>query len=174
MSLNAFSAPTDFDHGQDWYSDPLIRTILRDCKTFAMVGASTNTQRPSYFAGQYMTKKGYRVIPVNPGAAGQTLFGETIMPSLDAIEEPVDLVQVFRRVELIPEVLDAVLAIDPLPKVFWLQLGIVNEDCAAKAEAAGMTVIMNRCPKIEYGRLSGELGWNGINTRVVTARKRAI
>ena len=174
MSLSDFTAPTDFNHLADQYSDPLIREILRDCKTFAMVGASTNTQRPSYFAGQYMTKKGYRVIPVNPGAAGKTLFGEQIQPSLAAIQDPVDLVQVFRRAELIPEVLDAVLVMDPLPKVFWLQLGIVNHECAAKAEAAGMTVIMNRCPKIEYGRLSGELGWNGINTRVVTARKRAL
>lgn len=174
MTLSDFSSPADFDHATDYYSDPLVRAILRRCKTFAMVGASTNSQRPSYFAGQYMTKKGYRVIPVNPGAAGQKLFGETIMPSLDAIDVPVDLVQVFRRAALIPDVLDAVLAMNPLPKVFWLQLGIMNEDCATRAEAAGIAVIMNRCPKIEYGRLSGELGWNGINTRVLTARKRAL
>lgn len=168
------AATADVDHTADFYSDAYIRDILRDTRVFAMVGASTNWNRPSYFAMKYEIQKGYRVIPVNPGAAGQDLLGETVVARLGDITDPVDVVQVFRRADQLVSVVEDVLAMAQRPKVVWMQLGIVNHEAAALAEAAGMKVVMNRCPKIEYARLSGELGWNGFNTRVITAKKRAI
>jgi len=168
------TAPIDFDHASDFYRDAYIRDIMRDAKVFACVGASANWNRPSYFASKYLIQKGYRVIPVNPRAAGQDILGETAVASLSEIDVPIDVVQLFRRADQVEGVVDEVLTLDPLPKVIWMQLAIVNHEAAAKAEAAGMKVVMNRCPKIEYARLSGELGWNGFNTRVITAKKRAI
>lgn len=167
-------ANTDFDHSADFYTDGYIRDILRECRVFGMVGASTNWNRPSYFAMKYMIQKGYRVIPINPRSAGDELIGETIVASLSDLPVPVDLVQVFRRSDQVGSVVDEALSLATAPKVIWMQLGVINHEAAAKAEAAGLRVVMNRCPKIEYARLSGELGWNGFNTRVVTAKKRAI
>ncbi len=164
----------DFDHSADFYTDAYIRDILRECRVFGMVGASTNWNRPSYFAMKYMIQKGYRVIPINPRAAGEELIGETVVASLSDLPVPVDLVQVFRRSDQVGPVVDEALSLAVPPKVIWMQLGVINHEAAAKAEAAGLRVVMNRCPKIEYARLSGELGWNGFNTRVVTAKKRAI
>ena len=152
-----------------YYPDWLIRRILRETDTIAMVGASTNWNRPSYFAMKYLQEKGYRVIPVNPRAAGETLLGETIYSSLKEIPVPVDMVDIFQRSERVPPVLDEAIAIGA--KVVWMQLGVRHDEAAAKAEAAGLTAIMDRCPKIEFGRLSGELGWSGINTRVITSRR---
>ncbi|MEQ8441989.1 MAG: CoA-binding protein [Alphaproteobacteria bacterium] len=168
------SAPVDFDHHSDYYADAYIRDILRDAKVFACVGASANWNRPSYFASKYLIQKGYRVIPVNPRAAGQDILGETAVASLSDIDVPVDVVQLFRRPDQVEGVVDEALSLTPQPKVVWMQLAVVNHAAADKAEAAGLKVVMNRCPKIEYARLSGELGWNGFNTRVITAKKRAI
>jgi len=155
------------DHSD--YADSYIRDILRDTKTIAMVGASTNWARPSFFAMKYLQAKGFRVIPVNPGAAGQDLLGEKVYATLKDIPEKIDMVDVFRASEHVGPIADEAIAIGA--KVLWLQLGVVNEEAARKAEAAGIKVVMNRCPKIEFGRLSGELSWGGINSGVITAKR---
>ena len=152
-----------------YYPDWQIRRILRDVDTVAMVGASTNWNRPSYFAMKYMQDKGFRVIPVNPGSAGQTLLGEEVVASLKDITVPVDMVDIFQRSERVPPVVDE--AIEIGAKVIWMQLTVRHDEAAKKAEDAGLTVIMDRCPKIEFARLSGELGWSGINTKVITSRR---
>ena len=152
-----------------YYPDWKIRRILRDVNTVAMVGASTTWNRPSYFAMKYMQDKGYRVIPVNPRAAGETLLGEEVVASLKDITEPIDMVDIFQRSERVPPVVDE--AIEVGAKIIWMQLSVRHDEAAKKAEDAGLTVIMDRCPKIEFARLSGELGWNGINTKVITSRR---
>ncbi len=152
-----------------YYPDWQIRRILRDVDTVAMVGASTNWNRPSYFAMKYMQDKGFRVIPVNPRAAGETLLGEEVVASLKDINVPIDMVDIFQRSERVPPVVDE--AIEVGAKVIWMQLTVRHDEAAKKAEDAGLTVIMDRCPKIEFARLSGELGWSGINTKVITSRR---
>jgi predicted CoA-binding protein len=152
-----------------YYPDWQIRRILRDVNTVAMVGASTTWNRPSYFAMKYMQDKGYRVIPVNPRAAGETLLGEEAVASLKDITEPIDMVDIFQRSERVPPVVDE--AIEVGAKIVWMQLSVRHDEAAKKAEDAGLTVIMDRCPKIEFARLSGELGWSGINTKVITSRR---
>jgi predicted CoA-binding protein len=152
-----------------YYPDWQIRRILRDVDTVAMVGASTNWNRPSYFAMKYMQDKGYRVIPVNPGSAGKTLLGEEVVASLKDITVPVDMVDIFQRSDRVPPIVDE--AIEIGAKVIWMQLTVRHDEAAKKAEEAGLTVIMDRCPKIEFARLSGELGWSGINTKVITSRR---
>ena len=142
-----------------YYPDWQIRRILRDVDTVAMVGASTNWNRPSYFAMKYMQDKGFRVIPVNPRSAGETLLGEEVVASLKDITVPVDMVDIFQRSERVPPVVDE--AIEIGAKVVWMQLNVRHDEAAKKAEDAGLTVIMDRCPKIEFARLSGELGWSG-------------
>lgn len=154
------------------YPDALIKSILRSVKTIAMVGASTNWNRPSYFAMKYLQDKGYRVIPVNATAVGQTVLGEKIHASLRDIKEKVDMVDVFRASEHVPPIADDAIAIGA--KVLWMQLGVRNDAAAGKAEKEGLTVVMNRCPKIEYGRLSGELGWHGFNSGVISSKRRKI
>ena len=154
------------------YPDALIKSILRSVKTIAMVGASTNWNRPSYFAMKYLQDKGYRVIPVNATAVGQTVLGEKIYGSVRDIKEKVDMVDVFRASEHVPPIADDAIAIGA--KVLWMQLGVRNDEAAEKAEKAGLTVVMNRCPKIEYGRLSGELGWHGFNSGVISSKRRKI
>jgi predicted CoA-binding protein len=175
--MTVLAAPTpnaDVDHAADRYADAYIRDILRDCRTIAMVGASTNWNRPSYFAMKYLQHKGYRVIPVNPRSAGAELLGETVVEDLDDLPCPVDMVDIFRNSEAAGHVVDQALTIEPRPGVIWMQLGVVNHEAAERAEAAGCKVVMNRCPKIEFARLSGELGWNGINSRVITSKKRGL
>ena len=152
-----------------YYPDWQIRRILSDVDTVAMVGASTNWNRPSYFAMKYMQDKGYRVIPVNPGAAGKTLLGEEIVASLKDITVPVDMVDIFQRSDRVPPIVDD--AIEIGAKIVWMQLAVRHDEAAKKAEDAGLIVIMDRCPKIEFARLSGELGWSGINTKVITSRR---
>ncbi|NKB50037.1 MAG: CoA-binding protein [Alphaproteobacteria bacterium] len=152
-----------------YYPDWQIRRILRDTNTIAMVGASTNWNRPSYFAMKYLQEKGFRVIPVNPRAEGEILLGETVYASLKDIPEPIEMVDIFQRSDRVPPVVDEALEIGA--KIIWMQLTVRHDEAAQKAEAAGLTVIMDRCPKIEFGRLSGELGWSGINTRVITSRR---
>jgi uncharacterized protein len=155
------------------YPDDLIKRILRTIKTIAMVGASGNEMRPSYFAMKYLLDKGYLIHPVNPGMAGKQILGRTVYASLKDVPAPVDVVDIFRSAEYAPKIVAEALAEkDRLEfTVVWMQLGVISEEAAAMAEAAGLTVIMDRCPKIEYGRLSGELGWMGINRKVIDNRK---
>ncbi|QRG05525.1 CoA-binding protein [Xanthobacter dioxanivorans] len=157
------------DH--DRYDDAYIRSILSDVRTIAIVGASTNAARPSYFVMKYLSERGYKVFPVNPGQVGKTVAGLTFIGSLADVPEPIDMVDVFRAPDAVPGVVDEALALDPKPKVIWMQLGVRHDAAAAKAEAAGLKVVMNRCPKIEYGRLSGEIGWTGVNSRTLSSRK---
>jgi O-acetylhomoserine (thiol)-lyase len=152
------------------YPDALITRVLRSVNTIAMVGASTNWNRPSYFVMKYLQNKGYRVIPVNPTAAGQTLLGEKVRASLAEIAEPVDMVQVFRRSDQAPQIVDEAIALGA--KVVWMQLGVRHDAAADKASAAGLTVIMDRCPKIEFGRLGGELSWSGVDSGIISAKRR--
>jgi len=153
------------------YSDASIRKILSEVKTVAMVGASAKEIRPSYFVLKYMLAKGFHVIPINPGLAGKEILGQTVYADLKSVPEPIDMVDVFRGSDAVPGIVEEVLSLDPLPRVIWMQLTVRHDEAAAKAEAAGMTVIMDRCPKIEYGRLSGEIGWNGVNSRVLSSKK---
>lgn len=155
------------------YSDDLIKSILRSVKTIAMVGASANEMRPSYFAMKYLLDKGYVVHPINPGQAGKAILGQMAYANLAAVPAPVDMVDIFRASDAAPAIVDETLAEKERLgiRVIWMQLGVINEESAAKAEAAGLTVVMDRCPKIEYGRLSGEIGWMGINRRVIDNRK---
>jgi O-acetylhomoserine (thiol)-lyase len=150
------------------YTDAKIRRILATVRTIAMVGASTNWNRPSYFVMKYLQGKGYRVIPVNPSAAGQKLQGEHVYASLRDIPEPIDMVDIFRPSEAVPPIVEDAIAIGA--KVVWMQLGVRNDEAAARAEAAGIEVIMNRCPKIEFGRLGGELSWSGVNSGIIRNR----
>jgi O-acetylhomoserine (thiol)-lyase len=150
------------------YSDAKIRSILQRVRTIAVVGVSANWNRPSTFVMRYMQGKGYRVIPVNPGLAGQTLLGETVYASLRDIPEPVDLVDIFRASEHVGPIVDDAIAIGA--KVVWMQLGVRNEAAAARAEAAGLEVVMDRCVKIEFGRLGGELSWYGVNSGLIRNR----
>lgn len=155
----------------DAYSDDLVRGVLRSVRTIALVGASANPARPSYFVLKYLKERGYRMIPVNPGLAGGAILDLPVYGRLADVPEPVDMVDIFRNSEAASAVTDEALALEPRPKVIWMQLSVRNDAAAAKAEAAGLTVVMNRCPKIEYGRLSGEIGWTGYNTRVLSAKK---
>jgi O-acetylhomoserine (thiol)-lyase len=150
------------------YYDQKIRHILESVHTIAMVGASTNWNRPSYFVMKYLQGKGYRVIPVNPTAAGQTLLGETVYASLKDIPDKIDMVDMFRAADAAPGVVADAIAIGA--KVVWMQLGIRNDEAAVAGEAAGIEVIMNRCPKIEFGRLGGELSWSGVNSGIIQSR----
>jgi len=158
----------------DSYPDSYIRGILNTVKTIAMVGASEKQSRPSYFAFKYLLERGYKMIPVNPGHAGEQMLGRPIYARLADIPEPVDMVDIFRASQHAPAVVREALALNPRPQVIWMQLGVRNDEAAALAEANGMKVVMNRCPKIEYGRLSSEIAWMGVNTRVISARKATI
>ncbi len=154
------------------YSDALITRVLREVKTIAMVGASANPVRPSYFVYKYLKDKGYTVFPVNPTLDGQTLLGDKVYASLEEIDTPIDMVEVFRGGEAAGEITDQAITIGA--KVVWMQLGVTNDAAAQRAEAAGLTVIMNRCPKMEYGRLNGEMGWVGANSRVIDNRRKPL
>jgi predicted CoA-binding protein len=153
----------------DFYDDAYLRDILRRSRTIAMVGASPNWNRPSYFVMKYLQSKGYRVIPVNPRAAGEAILGERCVASLDEIREPVDLVDVFRAAEAAPGIVEDAIRIGA--KAIWMQIGVRHDAAAARAEAVGIDVVMNRCPKIEYSRLMGELGWSGADTGIITSRR---
>lgn len=158
----------------DSYSDDYIRSILNSVKIIAMVGASPVEVRPSYFAFKYLVQRGYDMIPVNPGQVGKTLLGRPFIASLSAIGRPIDMVEIFRSSKHIMPVVDEALRLDPLPKVIWMQLGGRDDEAAAKAEAAGVKVVMNRCPKIEYGRLSSEISWMGVNSRTISAKRAPV
>lgn len=155
------------------YPDTLIKTILRSVKTIAMVGASGNEIRPSYFAMMYLLNKGYKIIPVNPGMTGKEILGQKVYANLSEVPAPVDMVDIFRESQYAPGIVREALAQkDRLGlKYVWMQLGVISEEAAKLAEDAGLTVIMDRCPKIEHGRFSGELGWMGVNRKVIDNRK---
>lgn len=155
----------------DSYDDGYIRDILKSVKRIALVGASANEARPSYIVIKYLLDRGYEVIPVNPGLAGQMLLGRMVYPDLKSIPGPIDMVEIFRNSEAAGPITDEALLLDPLPCVIWMQLSVRNDEAAARAEARGVTVVMNRCPKIEYGRFSGEIGWQGINSRLLSSKK---
>ena len=152
------------------YPDDLIKRILRSVKTIAMVGASPHWNRPSYFAMKYLQGKGFRVIPVNPRAAGETILGEKVYASLAEIPDKVDMVDVFRNSEAAGPLADEAIRIGA--KILWMQLGVRNDAAAARAETAGLKVVMNRCPKIEFSRLHGELAWSGVNTGIISSKRQ--
>ena len=155
------------------YSDSLIKSILRSVKTIAMVGASGNEIRPSYFAMMYLLNKGYRVIPVNPSMAGKEILGQKVYASLKDVPAPVDMIDIFREPKYAPDIArETVAEKDRLGvKVLWMQLSVISEEAEKIGTDAGLTVIMDRCPKIEHGRFSGEMGWLGINRKVIDNRK---
>ena len=155
----------------DSYDDAYIRGILNTVKTIAMVGVSNRDSRPSYFAFKYLLERGYHMIPVNPGLAGQDLLGQKVYGKLADIPEPIDMVDIFRPSEYARGIVEEALKLNPRPQVIWMQLGIRDDEAAALAEANGVKVVMNRCPKIEYGRLSSEIAWMGVNTRTISAKK---
>ena len=155
----------------DAYPDDYIRAILNSVKSIAMVGASPVDVRPSYFAFKYLLQRGYDMIPVNPGHVGKDLLGRPFLASLMEIGRPVDMVDIFRNSSHIMPVVEEALKMIPLPKVIWMQLGARDDAAAAKAEAAGIKVVMNRCPKIEYGRLSSEISWMGVNSRTLSSKR---
>lgn len=155
-----------------FYSDDYLKTILSDVKTIAMVGASSNWNRPSFFAMKYLLAKGFKVFPINPGAAGEKILGELVYSSLNELPVTVDMVDIFRKPDDASGVTDD--AIKHGAKVVWMQLGIVNQAAADRAEAAGLRVVMNRCPKIEFSRLFGELSWHGFNSKTITSKRRPV
>jgi predicted CoA-binding protein len=157
------------DH--ETYPDSYIRGILNTVKTIAMVGISPKENRPSYFAFKYLLERGYRMIPVNPGQEGKEILGQKVYARLSDIPEPVDMVDIFRASQHALPVVEEALTLTPKPQVIWMQLGVRNDEAATKAEAAGLKVVMNRCPKIEYGRLSSEISWIGVNSRTLSSRR---
>ena len=162
--------------GELAYGDGHLRKILRSVQTIAMVGLSPRWNRPSYFAMKYLQAKGYRVNPVNPGAAGEVILGETCHAALADVPGRIDMVDIFRDAEAAGAVVDEAIALKDEKgiKCIWMQLGIRHDEAARKAEDAGLTVIMDRCVKIEFGRLSGELSWGGINSGIISSRRRKL
>ncbi|AGI67087.1 hypothetical protein OAN307_c14090 [Octadecabacter antarcticus 307] len=152
------------------YSDQVLKDVLNAMKTVAVVGVSANPVRPSYFVARYLSRKGIRVVPVNPGLAGQVLFGETVSATLSDIPFNVDMVDVFRRSDAVPAIIDEALAHWPNLQTIWMQIGVEHASAAKVAEARGVTVIQNRCPKIEYQRLFGELRMGGFATGVISSK----
>ncbi len=152
------------------YSDDLLRTVLNRTKRVAVVGVSMNPVRPSYYVARYLSLKGYEVVPVNPGHAGEVLFGARVVASLSDIEGGVDMVDIFRRSEAVPPIVDEALEVFPDLQTIWMQIGVEHAEATARAEARGVTVIQNRCPKIEYQRLFGELRMGGFATGVISSK----
>jgi predicted CoA-binding protein len=155
----------------DNYDDNYIRGILNTVKTIAMVGASEKDNRPSYFAFKYLLERGYNMIPVNPGQAGHEMLGRKIYARLADIPEPIDMVDIFRASQHALPIVQEALALKPRPGVIWMQLGVRNDEAAKLAEDNGLKVVMNRCPKIEYGRISSEISWMGVNSRTLSSKK---
>lgn len=156
----------------DTPSDDLLRQILTRTKTIACIGVSTNPIRPSHYVARYLSLRGYRVIPVNPAYAGQELLGETVRGDLsELVDEKIDMIDIFRRSEAVPPIVDQSLDLFlPNLQTIWMQIGVRHPEAAARAESAGVTVIENRCPKIEYQRLFGELRKGGFNTGIISSR----
>jgi len=155
----------------DAYDNSYISGILNSVKTVAIVGASANDVRPSFFVTKYLIDKGYEVFPINPGHAGKEILGRMTYAKLADVPVAIDMVDIFRASDAVPPIVDEALALASVPKVIWMQLTVRHDEAAAKAEAAGVKVVMNRCPKIEYARLSGEIGWNGVNSGTLSSRR---
>lgn len=155
----------------DHYTDAHMRGILKSVKSIAIIGASANQVRPSFFVAKYMAAKDYDLFPINPGQAGKEIAGATTYASLADLPQQVDMVDVFRKAEALPGIVTEIMQMPELPKVVWLQLGIRDDAIAQALEMAGITVIQNRCPKIEYARLCGEIGWTGFNRRTISSKK---
>jgi predicted CoA-binding protein len=155
------------------YDDDLIRKVLAETRTVAMAGASPNWVRPSNFVIKYLNGKGYQVHPINPGHAGKEIWGRMTYASLAEVPAPIDMLDVFRNAEAAGQLIDEAIALkdEKQLKYVWLQLGVINHDAAKRAEDAGLTVIMDRCPKIEYGRLFGELSWSGVNSGIISSKR---
>ncbi len=153
------------------YKDAYIRDILNTVRTIAMVGASSKDNRPSYFAFKYLLERGYRMIPINPREAGKNILGQKVYAKLSDIPEPVDMIDIFRESEHVLPIVREALTLKPTPQVIWMQLTVRNDEAAKLAEDAGLKVVMNRCPKIEYGRLSSEISWMGVNSRTLSSRR---
>jgi predicted CoA-binding protein len=160
----------------DSYDNAYILGILRETRTIAMIGASAKWNRPSYFAMKYLQEKGYRVIPVNPGQAGKEILGEPVYASISEIPERFEMVDLFRASEHVGPIVDEAigLAADKGIRTIWMQLGVRDDEAAARAEDAGLKVVMDRCPKIEFGRLNAELSWGGFDSKVITAKRRKV
>ncbi|MGH6790872.1 MAG: CoA-binding protein [Pseudolabrys sp.] len=158
----------------DTYQDSYIRGILNTVKTIAMVGISPKDNRPSYFAFKYLLDRGYHMIPVNPGQAGKDILGQKVYAKLTDIPEPVDMIDIFRASQFALPIVREALEMKPRPQVIWMQLTVRNDEAAKMAENAGMKLVMNRCPKIEYGRLSSEISWIGVNSRTLTSKRAKI
>lgn len=158
------------------YEDAYLEDILKNTRTIAMVGASPKWVRPSNFAMKYLQGKGYKVIPVNPGQAGKEILGETVYASLADIPGKIDMVDIFRSSDAAGDTVDEAIKLkdDKDISVVWMQLGVINEAAAERGIAAGLEVVMDRCPKIEYARLFGELGWGGINTGIISSKRPKI
>ena len=156
------------------YDDVMMQRVLKDTRTIAMAGASPNWVRPSNFAMKYLLGKGYKVHPINPGHAGKEIWDQTVYASLSEVPGPFDMLDIFRNSAAAGDLVDEAIKLkdEKQIKIVWLQLGVINYEAAARAEAAGLTVIMDRCPKIEYGRLFGELGWSGVNSGIISSKKR--
>jgi len=156
------------------YDDMMMQRVLKDTRTIAMAGASPNWVRPSNFAMKYLLGKGYKVHPINPGHAGKEIWDQTVYASLADVPGPIDMLDIFRNSAAAGDLVDEVISLkdEKQIKIVWLQLGVINHEAAARAEAAELIVIMDRCPKIEYGRLFGELGWSGVNSGIISSKKR--
>ena len=153
-----------------YYSYSKLKTILAQTRRIAMVGVSVNPIRPSYFVARYLSLKGYEIVPINPMAAGQILLGNEVLSSLSDIPGEVDMIDIFRRSDAVPDIVDEALALLPHLRTVWMQIGVEHPKAAAKAEAAGILTIQNRCPKIEHQRLFGELRKAGFNTGIISSR----
>jgi predicted CoA-binding protein len=158
----------------DSYSIDYIRDILRSVRTIALVGASNNDVRPSYFVLRYLLDKGYDATPINPTLAGQEILGRKVCAQLSEIPQALDMVDIFRNSQAAGAITDEALTLTPLPKVIWMQLGVRNDEAAARAEAKGIKVVMNRCPKMEYGKLSGEWAWIGGYSGLISSRRQRL
>ncbi|MFY9880260.1 MAG: CoA-binding protein [Pseudolabrys sp.] len=155
----------------DNYSDNYIRSILNTVKTIAMVGISPKENRPSYFAFKYLLDRGYRMIPVNPGQTAKPILKQKVYATLSDIPEPVDMVDIFRSSEHVLPIVEESLRLTPRPQVIWMQLTVRDDEAASLVEKVGLKVVMNRCPKIEYGRLSSEISWIGVNSRTLSSKR---
>ena len=152
------------------YSHAHLKSVLQNTKVIAMVGVSPNPVRPSNYVARYLAMRQYQIVPVNPGAVGQELYGATVYAGLADVRRDVDMVEIFRRSEFVPDIVDEAIETLPNLRTIWMQIGVQHAQAAAKAEARGLTVVQNRCPKIEYQRLFGELRKGGFNTGVISSR----
>ncbi|MBV8792685.1 MAG: CoA-binding protein, partial [Pseudolabrys sp.] len=155
----------------DRYDDAYIRGILNTVKTIAMVGVSPKDNRPSFFAFKYLLERGYKMIPVNPGQAGKEILGQKVYAKLLDVPDAIDMVDIFRASEHALPIVQEAVTLKLTPSVIWMQLTVRNDEAAKLAEDNGMKVVMNRCPKIEYGRLSSEISWIGVNSRVLSSKR---